>query len=395
MLRVGILTYFASINYGAFLQAYALQKALENKYGEIANIEIINFDTRISRDKYLNNVNSNKGKSYIKARCQYNKFIASWKKLKLSCDSLVSDNIDEVKEFLEGKFDIIVVGSDEVWKTDSFRGFPTPYWLNFELSGTTYMAYAVSGRNDYQKMKADMKLYIKEAMQRFAYIGARDEITRKELLKIHNMEIFRNCDPTFLNPQLFHVSDEKKKRIKEKYGLNSEKPVVSIMVHNRHLGSRLHRMLNYENQVIYLFNINESVRDCNWIEFSPFEWSDMIAVSDFVITSFFHGTVFSIIHETPFLAVEMSEKGRGKIENLLIENHMSDRMVFLSDFEGNLRLAAIDIYTKLHKEWKTYDYGLAQRAKENEAGKNVAFFKAMDKIVRNKIAGEVTHNECL
>ena len=41
IMKIGILTYHRSINYGAFVQAYALQRTLIGRFGDSAEIEII------------------------------------------------------------------------------------------------------------------------------------------------------------------------------------------------------------------------------------------------------------------------------------------------------------------------------------------------------------------
>lgn len=383
MVRIGILTYFASINYGAFLQAYALQKSLENRYKNIVDIELINYDTQTAHQNYLNGVSDKKGKARDKALCQYNKFVQAREQQKLSKDSLITDDIEQFKKFVYGRYDIIVVGSDEIWKTDSFRGFPNAYWLNFDLENTVYMAYAVSGRNDYQKMALEMQDYIRSSVKRFSYIGTRDHVTRNELLKIEKRKIYRNCDPTFLMPELFHVLN--KAYIRKKNGLSQNKPLISIMIKNAELSARLYKMLRYDNQVICLYNINERLNEGNLVELSPFEWSDIIGVSDLVITDYFHGTVFSILHEVPFVAIENAERGRGKIENLLLENYLNDKFSYLADYNGNYRLAAIDIFTRGRKEMKNYDPSIARKTKEREMKKATSFFVELEKRINDKI----------
>ena len=170
MIRIGILTYFASINYGAFLQAYALQKCLENRYEHIAEVEIIDYDAKIAHDYYLNRITRFGAPADDKLSKQYEAFIQERKRLTLSKDKLISDNLDELRQFLQGKYDIIIAGSDQIWKTDSFRGFPNAYWLNFDLGETVYMAYAVSGRNAYEEMSWDQQEYIRNSLKRFVYI---------------------------------------------------------------------------------------------------------------------------------------------------------------------------------------------------------------------------------
>lgn len=386
MIRLGILTYYASINYGAFLQAYALQKCLEDRYKSIADIEIINYSSKLAQDVYLDRI-INQGTVFRRKMLeQYHLFLQSRKELNIAEEGLITDDISQLEHFLQKKYHIIVAGSDEIWKIDSMRGFPNGYWLNFDLEETVYMAYAVSGRNDYQNMLHNMQAYIRTAMNRFAYIGTRDEVTRQELLKIEERNIDRNCDPVFLRPQLFFVSDEEKKGVRKKYGLNFKKPLISIMIKNREVGASLHRMLKNDNQVICLYDINESVGEHNLTELSPFEWSKVISTSDLVFTDYFHCTAFSIIHKVPFIAIEGNQKGRGKIENLLIENGMEDKFLYWVDYHGESRKLAIDLYTKGRKEMINFDPFRSDEIMVKECQKADGFFEVLDNQIK-KLSG--------
>ncbi len=375
MVRIGILTYFASINYGAFLQTYALQEFLRKRYVSAAEVEVINYESESSYLLYLN-----RARTQEKLFFQYEKFIQSRKVLRLSDEKLITNDIGQVKEFLYEKYDIIIVGSDEIWKTNSSRGFPNAYWLNFDLGDTVYMAYAVSGRNDYKKLTEELQEYMRSSIKRFAYIGTRDEVTRRELLEIQKRKIERNCDPVFLDPQLFERRDEKN-RVKKKYGLPYDRPIISIMMHNDKIGFRLCRMLRNENQVVFLYDMNSYSKANNLTALSPFEWSEVISISDLVITEYFHAVVFSILYKIPFMAIEDSEMGRGKIENLLCENFMQDKFLYLQDYKDNAGMLTADLYTKGRKEMQEYTPFLAEQAIKNECDKASTFFVKLEEII--------------
>lgn len=387
MIRIGILTYFASINYGAFFQAYALQECLKSRYGDAVDIEMINYETRSAHELYLRRVLNMDCLFRNKLIIQYDRFLESREKLNLSEESLITDNIRQVERFLQDKYDIIIAGSDEIWKTDSFIGFPTAYWLNFDLEKTTYMAYAVSGRNDYQRLTKKMQKYIATSMKRFFYVGTRDEVTKMELQKIVDQEIDRNCDPVFLMPELFRINDREKVRRKyrEKFGLMIDRPLISLMLtQNKEIGGRLFRMAGHDNLIIGLYEPIGEMRVCNLTELSPFEWCEIIGISDLVITDFFHGTAFSLLHGIPFVALEYAEKGRGKIENLLQENFMEDKFLYLSDYKNNDIKLAADIYIKGRKEMRDYKDSCSREALLREAQKSQHFFETLEKVIENK-----------
>ena len=137
MIRIGILTYHRSKNYGAFLQAYALC----NRLNQEKNIDakIIDFNT-LKADQYYNKKYSLKetikNYKYVNFHKKLNKaFDKTINKLILTKSSVINDDFYEMLKFIKYDFDIIISGSDEIWKIDNLRGFPSAYWLPFKFKG--------------------------------------------------------------------------------------------------------------------------------------------------------------------------------------------------------------------------------------------------------------------
>jgi hypothetical protein len=60
---------------------------------------------------------------------------------------------------------------------------------------------------------------------------------------------------------------------------------------------------------------------------SVYEWLQYIATADFVVTDSFHGTVFSILFERPFLTLVNEQRGRARFESLLRTHGLEERLV--------------------------------------------------------------------
>ena len=89
-MKIGILTYHASHNYGAFLQAYGLCELLIEKTGN--DVEIINFNMPQSEEFYKNIVDNEKDercKAYKRARYEMFKLEAI-KNLRIQGSNLIS-----------------------------------------------------------------------------------------------------------------------------------------------------------------------------------------------------------------------------------------------------------------------------------------------------------------
>ncbi|MBE5871402.1 MAG: polysaccharide pyruvyl transferase family protein [Lachnospiraceae bacterium] len=368
-MKIGILTYFASINYGAFLQAYSLQFVLKERYGNNVIVEMINYDSKKSHDFYTHWRNE-------KDVYKYSKFIECRKKLNLTENALISDDINELSQYIKGQeYDVVIVGSDEVWKTDGMRGFPNAYWLNYDIGRAIRAAYAVSGRSDYSLLSVKQKEFIKESVERFEYIGTRDRITLKELSHISEHEVYSNCDPCFLMADFFRIKDLE--RIRTKWELSSKKPCVLILCNDYRFTIQFFREYNDDFNILGGFIRNKEFTHKYIYEVNPLELQELIAISDIVITDLFHGTVFSLIQEASFISIENEKCGRGKIENLLLENDLADNLIYkCKDTDAFVKEIYIKIIGKLRTRKPEYDLII-----ENEKKKADSFFSFLDKVI--------------
>ncbi len=340
--RVGILTYFGSINNGAFLQAFSLQEFLKVRFSDYANIEMINYESKYASDYFISRTDD------LVMKDNYEMFVRNRSVFDFSDKQLISDDLNCVARYLnELQYDVIIVGSDEVWKTDGMRGFPNAFWLNFDIGNSIRAAYAVSGRNNYSVHNEQEKDYIRSAVEKFAYIGTRDQITENEIYKICPINIHRNCDPVFLNKNLFEINKFEINKIKQRRGIAENKKLVTVIVSLPNLATQLHTLLYEEFIVVDTYSVSDRNTDYDCFCQSPFEWQELIAISDYVITSLFHATVFSLIHNINFISIENSPDGRGKIEAILSEYNLENRCIRSSPYRGDAARLGEEVYKKL------------------------------------------------
>ncbi len=73
-------------------------------------------------------------------------------------------------------------------------------------------------------------------------------------------------------------------------------------------------------------------KDINDCVFPPVEeWIRGVIDAEFVITDSFHGTVFSILFNKPFIAIANKSRGLTRFESLLKQFQLEDRLVFPTD----------------------------------------------------------------
>lgn len=330
-MKIGVLTFHRSINYGAYLQACALCSRL-NKEGYDA--EIIDYRMKKEEKWYAEYRNWPLLKKIMKYK-QY-----SFKKklteaiesgqtdntmIKKSKEFLCSDSYEQFTAFVRGKYDVIITGSDEIWKLNSLRGFPSPYWLPGDL-GCRKFSYAASSRSNINLISDEKVPLICNLLEQFEYISVRDKMSYDLLQEqMNEREIYLDCDPSFLSDfPIEHV--DLYEYLQNKCKLDGKKKNVVIMIYDPKgkVVRYIRKQLSGQYNLIGLADRHSGL--INIPDLSPKEWLTVIANADFVISSFFHGVCFSIVERTPFLAVETVEKS-SKLSYLLQSSLLSERYI--------------------------------------------------------------------
>lgn len=333
-MKVGIITYHRAINYGAFLQAYALCEKLNSEIN--IDAEIIDFSMKKEQLLYgrkpLKNfikhplINFNRAKVL---KIQKSLFEKDRKKMRLSNDHMESDNYKDFINFVvKQNYDLVICGSDEVWKLDGIRGFPTPYWLIGNLNSRKF-AYAVSSRSDFSILSESNSKLLKQAINDFEYIGVRDSLTFNEVKKVCNdiANVNMCCDPTFLYD--YHPSISCGKELLNKIiPPGNTKKVIGVMVEDYNLSNKIYKALSKKYCLVSLYLWQPKM--INGCKLSPFEWIDVMAACDCVISSFFHAACFAIKHKTPNITLGTIDK-RDKLDELVKYINNSNFQVYNSE----------------------------------------------------------------
>lgn len=358
-MKIGILTYHRAHNYGAYLQAYTLCRRLNEE--EDLDAEIIDFRMQVESDAYTWKPNIKRlirnPFSYVfyKKLSDVFESVADSGLVKKSNEYLVSNSINDFMQFVKGKYDVIIAGSDEIWKVDGFRGFPTPYWLIGNL-GCRKFSYAASSRSYLNKLPKEKLDMLIDAVSDFEYVSVRDEITKKELeniLKEKNISIW--CDPVFVGNHDISVIDLYKFP-KTGRKLSKHKKNLLIMTEDKYLTKKIKKELGKEYNLISVFHWH--IGYINIPDLNPFEWLQLIKSCDMVLTSYFHATCFSLIFEVPFVCFGTELKS-SKLEELMKEFNMISRLcVNYSniDLKSLVQANCVKIRTKKQIEFKKDEF---------------------------------------
>lgn len=380
-MKIGIITYHRACNYGAYLQAFALCSRLNQE--DDFETEIIDF--HMPEEKIFYSVAKHSLPSIIKKLIKrtiifehvvYNtlKKAQTDNILKKTHDYMLSNSLDDFKDFVYGRYDVIIAGSDEIWKMDSFRGFPTPYWLIGDL-GCRKFSYAASSRVKFSILDENKREILKNALKDFEYIGVRDKYTYEEVTKVlqSSKKVHLCCDPTFLYDFDVKEKIELKNILKGK--TRNDKKSILIMTEDRNVAYKIRKELNKSYNLISVYHKHKGY--INLASLLPFEWLGLIKSVDFVITSYFHATCFSIILNTPFISIGTPLKS-SKLKELFcireMENYYMEKNDFMrqdlnSMMDNNLKV--VDFRWYVLEQRKGFELFLNELRRNNSIGEQL------------------------
>lgn len=321
-MKIGILTFHQSVNNGAVMQAYSLSKRLKKEYPE-HTVEIIDY-----RRKSVNKAYSYSFFSYLKSPSlavmikrvvkllmdpqmlkrmkQRTKVYGDClHKLPLSKKTIVSDDSEELYDYIENNYDIIVVGSDAVWNYVT-RGFPNVYFPSSDLK-VKKLSYAASCYGmDFLNIQEFERKEIYKVLSGFEFIGVRDEAT-ENLVKWSGCNIIpqHTCDPTvFLDVNDLPIDVSVLERKLAERGFDFGKPTIGIMGSDSML-SMVRALYGTEYQIVSLYNYLKGA-DVNLFDLEPYEWAYVFRYFKLTFTTFFHGTLLSLRNGVPLICIDLN-----------------------------------------------------------------------------------------
>ena len=322
-MKTGILTFHHTTNYGAALQAYALQKKLtdmgvQTEIIDYRNMNIYSYSDPCFFKGLALKTRIGKVLRYPYNKAVYDKFAIFWEKqMNLS---QVCATLEELRQ-VEQAYDAVICGSDQVWN-------PRAIFKDFEafLLGTAErkkIAYAASAGN-VSLWEPYLKTYWK-LLHRFDAISVREQDMQlpTEHLSQKNVEVV--LDPTLLLEQRDWCEVEEPAVLEQLpfdgyilvYFLGKNPAVVQAV---RELQAKTGL------PVVSLGREINGVKAFRPIA-GPSEFLALFHHASYVLTSSFHGTVFSIQYQKPFL-VFGNGAYNSRMNTLLEALGLQERMIF-------------------------------------------------------------------
>jgi len=347
MKKTGIITFHFADNYGALLQCYALRHTI-NTFPDI-NAEVINYLPTQNFTKYAN---PSIQERYLLKLDRFDEF-------RKKCIGIKKPVIYDASD--AERYDYYITGSDQVWNTSWYLPLDS-YFLDFVPCGSKRISYAASIGLPISSPGLDKKIFEKH-IPKFDHISLREKTHIPFVSQFTDKEVCSVSDPTLLLKQ-----DDYNELCKDTKHPDGDYLFLYFIAHD----NSEPLIINYANMIARKFNLkvvysmpdvparlfkNESE---SAFSYGPKEFVSAIKHAKIVITNSFHGTIFSILHHTPFFTFLVPSM-QSRITDILGETGLSDRIVY-----G---------YRPLSDDMLDVDFSKADTILEEKRKESMAFLK--------------------
>lgn len=331
-MKVGLISFHNAYNYGAALQAYALQRVLDD-----SSIE----------NEYINYVNKHRCEAYSMTSQMFKQI--KQKNLKgafrcfmgipfmyfrsLKFESFYKNHLRKTERVYKSSqevsvvndmYDKFVVGSDQVWNPRN-NGNDTAFLLDFVDDNDKKVSYSSSfGISDIpQSLLSEYKKYLTE----IKVLGVREQAGVNLIKRLTGRDATLVLDPVFLiSPEQWRSL--KKNRVNGRY--------IFSYTNRKNQFDEFLTLANFDMRGLkeYKFTSLISIKDIlsrskkNLFYMPPGDFIAAIDGSELVVTSSFHCIALSIILNKPFIAILVGDQGKDeRVINILNLLGLEDRIL--------------------------------------------------------------------
>lgn len=340
MKKVGITTFWDTpVNYGQVLQGFALLRVLKD-LGYSPFIVRYTMNEEVIAESKLTKI-----KNILSGRSSIHRFLkrfyyTSEKKIDRGFNDFKNKFMTYSDEFYPSfkslewnhpKADIYITGSDQVWGEWGSDNKKKVFLLEFLPNSVKRISYAASfGRNSIKESEVNL---FRNALDKFAAISTREKSGLSICKDLgHSAQLV--ADPTLLLNRETWI-----KTLSLNCSKGNNKTAFIYLMQNEYTTKLGHKIIRYLHRKGYdikyvssAYYIDPQSNYNATIE----QWLRGILTADIVVTSSFHGTLFSANFNTPVISLcgkEGKEGQNSRIYSLLDEIGLSNRI--LDEFDEN------------------------------------------------------------
>lgn len=327
-MKICIISFWTSNNnYGQLFQGYALQNYLREQGHDVYHLK---YRTRkvqrplliqyiIKSIKFI--INPYKKIKAIKVyNLRYNndaiRDFISFRNIYMNFSTIEYNGIDSLKKN-PPTADYYITGSDQVWAQLISKKDNRAFYLDFGDKKTNKIAYAASfAMTEYPK---ELQPDLRQLLLKFKKIGVREN-DGINICKNIGINATLVPDPTILfkgdDYRKLSTPISKLKKFAFIYSLNINKPQqIYWETLNQYINQKaLNAVVTTADGLIPACEIFEA----QYIYATPNEWLWLIDNAEFVITASFHGIIFSILMNTPFVYIPLQNVKAGMNNRVIL-----------------------------------------------------------------------------
>lgn len=327
-MKVGILTFHRAYNYGAVLQAYALQKTLtELGYDAFVidyKCDAVYDDYKIIRwDKVIR-------KNPIKMLSQLMR--------ELRHVPIKTKKSRAFKPFIEkqlhlfplskiGELDVLIVGSDQVWNPNITRGFNNLFFGQICEGKFPLVSYAAS--SEFITLTQTNENNYRDVLSRFNSISVRESGFARYLQKLTTKPVQTVLDPTLL----MNCNQWKEFTNAIKIRFDNYVLVYQARVYDKIIPFAKEIASQIGAKVLVITSNVTSIVDDDCIVISnatPQEFVRYFIKARCAIALSFHAVAFSILSKIPFYAIYSGDGWDNRVASLLTDLGLLNRFVSIN-----------------------------------------------------------------
>lgn len=308
-MKVGLITIIGYGNYGNRLQHYAVQEFLEQMN---CIVETITNPVEVYDIKYINKIcflkkiikqtfivkklaeikNKDSSLNYIEKRVKQEKFKKFTQKYIKINDIYSLTQIQRKSNLSACKFDYFIVGSDQVWNYNHYRGS----WIDFLQFAPPEKRIAYAASIGLDEIPKEREEQFKRYISGMKYISVREQRAKEIIKELTDKKADVVLDPTLM------LSAEQWAKISVQPNIDIPKKYILLYFLGKISDVRMSYITeyakNHECSILDIDNLKD--KENNIYVADPGEWVYLIANCQCMFTDSFHGCVFSIIHHKDF-----------------------------------------------------------------------------------------------
>ena len=110
-------------------------------------------------------------------------------------------------------------------------------------------------------------------------------------------------------------------KLEKRYKFSLDSQYIVVMAPNNNMIKEISRRYGNEYKIVSVF-VKSAYSDYYISDLNPFEWAVVLKQAAMVITSYFHGTLLSLVQGTPTIVLDYSgycdEQYEGKLKDLMV-----------------------------------------------------------------------------